>query len=202
VRRVVELALDRKLHGVFELFSVRRKQLDAVVVVRIMRRTDDDAGAAAQLARQLRDGRRGHRPEQAHIGTGGDEARFERGLEHVAGDAGVLADQYCRGHAVAENAADRAAETQHEFRRDRMFARAAANAISAEILFFSHSLQLFESKDQDSPREHESHEEEKSQTFVVVLLLVCDDLRVFVVICTLPGKWVAVTSCAWAGQRS
>ena len=81
------------------------------------------------------DGRRGHRPEQAHIGTGGDEARFERGLEHVAGDAGVLADQYCRGHAVAENAADRAAETQHEFRRDRMFARAAANAISAEILF-------------------------------------------------------------------
>ena len=73
-----------------------REELDAVVVVRIVRGGDHDAAIGAQRARQVRDGRRRHRAHQLHVDAGGDQPGFQRGLEHVVGDARVLADDHHR----------------------------------------------------------------------------------------------------------
>ena len=77
------------------------EELDAVVVVRIVRRADHDARRQAQRARQVRDRRRGQRPGQIDVDAGGGEAGLQRGLEQVAGDPRVLADQHGGAHAVA-----------------------------------------------------------------------------------------------------
>ncbi len=134
-----ELALDRVLDVVVELLAGRREELDAVVLVRIVRSADHDAGARAQAARQIRDGRRRHRAEQAHVRAGGDEARFERGFEHVAGHARVLADDDGRlAVRRGQHGAGGAAELEHELRGDRPFADAAADAVGSEIFALAH----------------------------------------------------------------
>ena len=79
-------------------------------------------------------------PEQAHVGAGGDQARFERGFEHVARDARVLADDDGRlARAAGEHRAGGAAELEHELGRDRPFADAAADAVGAEVFAIAHA---------------------------------------------------------------
>ena len=58
-----------------ELVAVRPEQLDAVVVIGIVRGRDHHADIGAQRARQHGDRRRRDRPEQEHIHAGGAEAR-------------------------------------------------------------------------------------------------------------------------------
>jgi hypothetical protein len=83
----------------------RIEELDAVVVVGIVRGADDHAEIAAEAARHVGDAGRRQRPHQQHVHAGGDETGLERRFEHVAGDARVLADQ----HGAALGASTRAA---------------------------------------------------------------------------------------------
>src|SRR5690606_7304939 len=66
---------------------------------------------------------------------GGDQAGFQRRLEHVAGDAGVLADHHHRaGPAPAgQDPAQGVAQAQDEIRRDRPLPDPATDAVGPEI---------------------------------------------------------------------
>ena len=131
--------LDLALDLVGELEAVRPEQLDAVVVVRVVRGRDHDAEVGAHGAREHGDRRRRHRAGQQHVHADRGEAGDQRGLDHVAGEAGVLADQ----HAVAvlaalEDQAGGLPDLEREFGRDHAVG-AAANAIGTEI-FASHAV--------------------------------------------------------------
>ncbi|KAG0732036.1 hypothetical protein G6F23_014716 [Rhizopus arrhizus] len=75
--RNIQRCFQRQLGGVVELLALGGEELDAVVVVRIVRSTDDDAGVHAQGTRQERDRRSRHRAEQLHVGAGGDQPGFQ-----------------------------------------------------------------------------------------------------------------------------
>ena len=147
--RLAELRLDRCLDVVGQLVAVGREELDAVVLVRIVRRADDDARLQPQRARQVGDRRRGDRSRTQHVHAGGREACLQCGFEHVARYARVLADDHRgarartgklggagdrRAFGAGEHLAGRIAEAQDEIGRDRRFADAAPNAVGAEIL--------------------------------------------------------------------
>ena len=136
----VDLPLDRQLDLVGQFLAVGGEELDAVVVMRVMRGADHDAGLRAHGAGQVGHRRRRHRAEQAHVGTGGHQASLQRSLEHVARNAGDLADQHIRPlPAVArEHAAGGATQPQHEVRADRPLPDQAANAIRTEIFALGH----------------------------------------------------------------
>src|SRR6202020_2049914 len=90
---------------------------------------DDDAEIASESLRHVGDAGRGQRTDQEDVDAGGDEARFERRFEHVAGDARVLADQHASA-ARGQNACGCAREPQCEIDRHRRLAAAAATPIS------------------------------------------------------------------------
>ncbi len=130
----VDQRFDLVLDLVGQLVAVRPEQLDAVVVERIVRGRDHDAEIGAHRAGQHGDRGRRHRAEQQHVHADRGEARDQRGLDHVAGEPGVLADD----HAVAvlaapEHEPGRLPDLQRQFRRDHAVG-AAANAVGAEIL--------------------------------------------------------------------
>ena len=81
-----------------------------------------------------------HRSHQLHVNAGGDQAGLERRLEHVVGDAGVLADDHQRlapfapaSGQLLQDVAIGIAQAQDEIRRDRAFADPAADPIGAEV---------------------------------------------------------------------
>ena len=82
------------LELVRELAAVAVEELDAVVLIAVVRGADDHAEVAAEALRHVGDAGRRQRTDQQHVHAGGDESRLERGFEHVAGDARVLADEY------------------------------------------------------------------------------------------------------------
>src|SRR5689334_10209995 len=137
--RRIEQRLDLALDRVRELHAVGGEELDAVVVVRIVRGRDHHARREAQRAREERDRRCGHRSHQQRVDACRREPGFERGLEHVARDARVLADEDRGTRAVRrrdvcarEDLAGGVAELQDEIGRDGRLAHAAANAVGAE----------------------------------------------------------------------
>ena len=83
--------------------------------------------------REIGDARRRQRSDQHDVDAGGDEAGLERGFEHVAGQARVLADEH-RAALGREHARRGARQAQREIHGHRMFADPAANAVGAEIL--------------------------------------------------------------------
>ena len=93
-RAAVELGLDGFFDFIGKLAAVGVEELDAVVVIQIVRRADDDAEVAIELAREIGDARSGQRPDQHDVDARGDEARLERGLEHVSRQPSVLADEH------------------------------------------------------------------------------------------------------------
>ncbi len=129
-----------------QLRAGRGEELDAVVVERIVRRADDDAGRQPQRTRQVGDRGRRQRSGQIDVDAGRRQAGLQRRLEQVARDARVLADQHARRLALAraftrgEHASGRVAELQHQLGRDRRLADASANAVGAEITSGSHPL--------------------------------------------------------------
>jgi hypothetical protein len=118
-----------------ELVAVGAEQLDAVVVVRVVRGRDHHAQIGAQRARQHGDGGCRHRAEQVDVHAHGGEAGGERALDHVAGAARVLADD----DAVAllafdEVEARRHADLHRQLRRQLAAIGEPANAVGAEVL--------------------------------------------------------------------
>ena len=124
-----------QLPGVGQLLALRREELDAVVVERVVRGADHHAQVQPQRARQVGHAGRGQRAGQQHVDAGRGEAGLQRGLEHVAGDARVLADQHRRPRRRSrlQHAAHGMAQAQHEVGRDRRLADRAADAVGAEI---------------------------------------------------------------------
>ena len=135
--------LDRVLGRVGKLGAGPGKELDAVVVVGIVRRADDDAGVEPQRPGEVGDARRGQRPAQQDIDAGRRQARLQRRLEQVAGDPRVLADEHGGMSAGAarvrgQDATRRPAELEHELRRDRRLADQTPHAVGAEIVPLRH----------------------------------------------------------------
>ena len=89
----IDQRLDLVLDLVGELVAVGPEQLDAVVVVGIVRGRDHHAEIGAHRAGEHGDRRRRHRAGQQHVHADRGEAGDQRGLDHVARQAGVLADQ-------------------------------------------------------------------------------------------------------------
>jgi len=142
----IERRLDFQLHAVGQLGALAGKELDAVVLVGIVRSGNDHAGRQAQRPRQVGNGRRRHGAGQHHVHAGGRQARFQRRFQHVAGNARVLADQYGRMRLAAlrlgQHRAGCIAEAHDEIGSDRGGAHQAADAIGTKI-FTRHSLSLF-----------------------------------------------------------
>ena len=135
---LAEIGIDQRLDAEFDLVgqlvAVRAEQLDAVVVVRVVRGRDHHAEIGAHRARQHGDRRRRHRAGQQHVHADRGEARHQRGLDHVAGQPRVLADQHAVAVvAVLEHQARGLPDLERKLRRDRAVG-AAANAVGAEIL--------------------------------------------------------------------
>src|SRR6185312_4643111 len=127
-----QLGLDALLELIRELRAAAIEELDAVVVVRIVRGADDDAEVTVEMARHIGDTRRRQRPYQHHVDAGSDEASLERRFEHVAGEPGVLADEdgTTPGH---EHSRRSAREGQREVHGHGVLPHAAPDTISAEI---------------------------------------------------------------------
>jgi len=134
-QRLLHHVFDGQLHVIRQLGALRREKLDAIVVVRIVRGGDHDAGAGAGGAREIGDRRRGHRPEQADVHAGGGESRLKQGFQQITGDTRVLADQNLGvfGAALAKDATGGPAELEHRFRRDGFFTHFPADTVGAEI---------------------------------------------------------------------
>ncbi len=132
--RSIEQLLDHGLELIGQLGAGAGKELDAVVVVRIVRSTDDNAGAGLEGSRQIGDTRCRHGTEQHDVRTGGGQTGLQRRLEHVARVARVLADQHPTAAAAAKGDACRPAQLEHEIRRNGIGPDLAANAIGSEIL--------------------------------------------------------------------
>ena len=92
IERLVEQVLDLLLDVVGELEALRAEQLDAIVFEQIMRSRDHNAEIGAHRLGQHRDRRRRHRADQQHVHADRCEARHHGIFDHVAGQAGVLAD--------------------------------------------------------------------------------------------------------------
>ena len=132
---LVEQRLDARLDLVGQLVAVRSEQLDAVVVVRIVRGRDHDAEIGAQRPRQHRHGRRRDRSEQEHIHAGRAEAGHQRVLEHVARQPRILADHDpVPVIATLERQAGGHAHLHGDFWRHRKFIGLPPNPVSTKIL--------------------------------------------------------------------
>ncbi len=127
-------SFDLMLHRVVELEAVRPEQLDAVIVEQIVRGGDHDAEIGAHRARQHADRGRRHRAEQQHVHADRGEAGDQGGFDHVAGQAGVLADDDAVAvFAVAKHQPGGLPDLERQFRRNHAIGP-AANAVGAKIL--------------------------------------------------------------------
>ena len=125
--------LDLLLDVVAQLVPVRPEQLDAVVVIGVVRGRDHHADVGAERPGQHRHGRRRDRAEQEHVHAGGGQARHHGVLDHVAGEPRVLADHHpVTVIAAAEDDAGGLADLQGEVGRDHAIG-APADAVGAEI---------------------------------------------------------------------
>ena len=132
-RRLVEVLLDRALELIGEL--ARRslsKNLMPLSSYRLCEALMTTPKSHSKRLRHVGDARRRQRADQHHVDAGGDEAGFERRLEHVAGEPRVLADQH-RAAFGRQHARRGARQPQREIHRQRMLADAATHAIGAEV---------------------------------------------------------------------
>ena len=97
--------LDGVLDVIGQFEAGGGKQLDAVVLKRIVRRRHHDAGVGRQAAREQRDGRRRQDAGEPHVDTHRGDAGNQRRFEHVAREPRVAADDDARPGAVRGRAA-------------------------------------------------------------------------------------------------
>jgi hypothetical protein len=126
--------LDRFLVSVAELEAIGAEQLDAVVVVRVVAGRDHHPEVGAHLAGEQRDRRGRQRPGQYHVHSHAGEPGDERGLHHVARQAGVLADDHAMLVVTAQEVPPGGLANFHRGRRvEQPRVGAAADAVGAEI---------------------------------------------------------------------
>ena len=129
----IDQRFDLMLDLVGQLEAVRAEELDAVVVERIVRGRDHHAEIGAHGAREHPDRGGGNWAGEQHVHSDRGEARDQRGLDHVAGETGVLADEHAVAMvAAAEDQTGRLPDLERQLRRD-LAVGTATNAVSAKI---------------------------------------------------------------------
>jgi hypothetical protein len=129
----IDQLFDLEFDLVRQLESVGSEQLDAVVVIRVVGGGDHHAEIGAHGTREHRDGRRRHRAGLKYIHADRGEAGHQRGFDHVAGEAGILADQHAVTMiAATEGQPGRLPDLERQFRGDCAVG-AAADTIGTEI---------------------------------------------------------------------
>ena len=88
----VEIGLDAVQQALFHLVAVGIDELDSVVVIGVVAGGDHNAAVEIVRPSDIGHARRTGDMQQIGIGTGSGKTGTQRGLEHVARAAGVLAD--------------------------------------------------------------------------------------------------------------
>ena len=152
--------LDLSLDLVVEFVTVVPEKFDAVVLVRIVRGGEDDAGIGAQRARDVGHAGRRQRADQQNVDAERRDAGDERILQHVAGKAGVLAEHdlgsrsrgpCACGLSCRENVRRRAPQLEGGLGGDRLHIGHAADAVRAKdflrlrspLIFYSSPAYVF-----------------------------------------------------------
>ncbi len=135
--RLLQLRLDGQLDLIGQLGAGGGKELDAIVVEGVVGGADDDTGHRGLGAGHQGDRRRRHGPQQLDVDTRRHQARLQRRLEHIAGNAGILADDD-RATTLAAGLPGKyptagPAQFQHEIRGDRRLTHQAANTVCSKI---------------------------------------------------------------------
>ena len=135
LRRFLHQRFDLRLDLVGQLEAVRAEQFDAVILERIVRCRNHHADIGTNRAGQHANRRGRHWPELDHIHANAGETGGQRGLKHIAGSAGVLADHH--GVAVrtsSEIMPRRHAQAHGDLRSHRPGICQAADTVGAKIL--------------------------------------------------------------------
>ena len=133
IQIAVNEGFDFVLGLVGELEAIGIEQLDAIILIGVVGGGNHDAEIGAHGARQHGDGGCRHRAEQQHIHADRGEAGDKGRLDHVAGEARILADDDAVAMlAAAEDEAGGLTDAKREIGRDHLVGF-AANAIGAEI---------------------------------------------------------------------
>ena len=128
-------AFDLGLDLVGQLVPVGGEDLDAIVLVGIVRRADHHARVRAHRPGDEGDPGCRQRSHQQHVGAGGHDPRLQRALQHVAGETRVLADHDAGGTPrAAELLRHRLPEAQRHLGGHRVAIGDAADAVSSEQL--------------------------------------------------------------------
>ena len=94
VQLPVDVIFDLEDRILIHLLTIAVQQLDAIVVIRVVRCGDHDPAVELIDPRDIRDGRRRGDVHDIGVGPTCHKACAERILEHVARSSGVLADQH------------------------------------------------------------------------------------------------------------
>ena len=132
--RLIQQLLNHQFHFIWQLGALTGKELDAIIVMRIVRGTDDNAGLRLKSTGQIGHCRSWHRPQKLHIGAGSSQPSLKSRLEHIAGNARVLANQNAALAVLAESHARRPAELEHELGSDWILPDMTTNTVGSEIL--------------------------------------------------------------------
>ena len=126
--------LDLQFDLVGQFLPVGPEELDAVILEGIVRGGDHHADIGAQRTRQEGDGGGRQRAELENVHAHGGEARHQGVFDHIARQAGILADHDAVAMlAAGEDAARRHAGLHRHFRRELGGVDAATDAVGAKI---------------------------------------------------------------------
>ena len=131
--RLIKQLFDHQLNFVRQLGALPGEELDAVVMMGIVRGTDNDSGLGMESTGQVGNCWRRHRAEQHHIRAGRGQTSLQGRLEHITGDARVLADQNAALALLAKCHPGCPAELEHEFRGYREVTDTPTNTVSTKI---------------------------------------------------------------------
>ena len=106
--------------GVAQFVAVTTENLDAVVLDRIVRRADDDAGRGADVACDCGDAGGRHDPDGQGVAPGGGDPGNECRFQHRSGQPRIASndDRQFRRNVVGERKCCGAPDAQSQFRRE------------------------------------------------------------------------------------
>ena len=138
---VVDVCLDLLFHIVRQLVAGPGEDLDAVELHRVVRGRDDDTGVGVVLAHQIGYGGGGHDAQTLDVRAHTAQAGRQGSFQHIAGLAGVLADEDAGLMAgAAGQHGGSAASDEHRHLTGQICTGHAAHTIGTKIL--SHSKYL------------------------------------------------------------
>ena len=135
---VVNVDLDLVLHLVRQLVAGTSKDLDAVELHRVVGRRDHDTGICIVSAHQIGHSGRGQNAQTLHICAHTAQTGRQGCFQHIAGLAGILADEDARtvAGAAGQHRSSAAADLHSQF-TGQVCARYTAHAIGSKV--FSHN---------------------------------------------------------------